>query len=294
MNPEVTKLIREWVLKRLPARPKDANKGIFGKVLVVAGSENFPGAAYLTCAACYRVGAGLVTLATEQTVKIIVSRKLPEVTFLPFKEALDKVGGYDVLLVGPGLGQSNQAVEFIDKLCSNYSNNRIKTIIDGDDLNILSKMNKFFSSKIGRWWEKLTGEVILTPHPGEMARLTGMTIQEIQSDRINVAQYFAKKWNKIVILKGANTVVVSPAGEVFSSPFANPVLATAGTGDILAGTVAGMLAQGLKPVDAACVGVYVHGLAGEMVREKIGNAGSLASDLLPLLPLSIKQININS
>lgn len=282
MIQKVNQLTEDWVVRTLPKRSKDAHKGTFGKVLVVAGSENYPGAAYLSCAACYRVGAGLVTLATEQTVKIIVSRKLPEVTFLPFKEALDKVGGYDVLLVGPGLGQSNQAVEFIDKLCSNYSNNRIKTIIDGDGLNILSK--------IGKWWEKLNGKIILTPHPGEMARLTGLTIAKIQSDRINVAQYFAKKWSKIIVLKGANTVVVSPTGEVAISPFANPALATAGTGDVLAGMIAGMLAQGLKPFDGACIGVYIHGLAGEKLRTRIGEAGVLASDLLPMLPKALLYI----
>src|SRR3990167_8736551 len=166
------KLTKEWVRVRLPKRPKDANKGTFGKVLVVAGSENYPGAAYLTCAACYLVGAGLVALVTEPEVKIIVSRKLPEVTIL-------------------------------------------------------------------------NGEVILTPHPGEMARLTGLTVQKIQLDRVNIAKLYAKKWNKIVVLKGANTVIASPAGEMAISPFANPALATAGTGDVLAGVIAGFLAQGL-------------------------------------------------
>ena len=286
MIQKVNQLTEDWVVRTLPKRPKHAHKGTFGKVLVVAGSENYPGAAYLSCAACYRVGVGLVTLATEQTVKIIVSRKLPEVTFLPFKEALDKVGGYDVLLVGPGLGQSNQAVEFIDKLCSNYSNNRIKTIIDGDGLNILSKT--------GEWWEKLKGDIILTPHPGEMARLTGLTITKIQSDRVNVAQYFAKKWNKIILLKGANTVIAPPEGGVAMSPFANPALATAGTGDVLAGMIAGMLAQGLKSFDGACIGVYIHGLAGEKLRTRIGEAGVLASDLLSLIPLIIKEISIKN
>jgi len=192
---QVTKLTKEWVSERLPSRPKDANKGIFGSVLVFAGSENFPGAAYLACAGAYKVGVGLVILATEPEVKIIVSRKLPEVTFLSRDEVLGKMCDYDVLLVGPGLGQSGQVVELIEKLCSNHSNNRIKTIIDGDGLNILSKM--------GKWWEKINGEAILTPHPGEMSRLTGLTTQEIQADRVNVAQYFAKKWNKIVVLKGA-------------------------------------------------------------------------------------------
>lgn len=278
----VKKLTREWVAKKVPYRPKDANKGTFGKVLVVAGSENYPGAAYLACAGCYRVGAGLVTLATEQTVKIIVSRQLPEVIFLSVKEALDRVGEYEVLLVGPGLGQSDQTVKLVEQI---INGNLLPKVIDAGGLNILSK--------IGEWWERLKGDVILTPHPGEMARLTGLSIKEIQANRINVAQYFAKKWNKIIILKGANTVVVSPAGQVLFSPFSNPVLSTAGTGDVLAGILAGLMAQGLIPFDAAGVGVYIHGLAGEMVSRKMGDAGMLASDLLPMIPKVIKNLKGN-
>lgn len=279
MNQEVVKLTKDWVVKRLPSRPEDANKGTFGKVLVVAGSENYPGAAYLACTACYRVGAGLVTLATEKAVKIIVLRKLPEVTLLSFKEIFKKLVEYDVLLLGPGLGQKTQAIRLIEQLLKEQLP---KTVIDGDGLNILSRM--------GMWWERLKGEAILTPHPGEMAWLTGLTVKKIQSDRVNVAQYFARKWGKIVVLKGANTVVASPTGEVKISPFANPVLSTAGTGDVLAGAVAGMLVQGLKPFDGACVGVFIHGSAGEELREKVGNAGGLASDLLPMLPKVIKNL----
>lgn len=271
-------LTRSWVAGKLPKRPKDANKGTFGKVLVIAGSENFPGAAYLCCEAVYRVGAGLVTLATEPQVKIIVSRKLPELTFLPFNEAIKKIYEYDALLIGPGLGQNDQIIKIINKII----NNKLpKTIIDADGLNILSKM--------GKWWEQLRGEIILTPHPGEMARLTGLTIKQIQVDRINVAQYWAKKWNKIIVLKGANTVIASPYGRVMVSPFANPALATAGTGDILAGAIAGMLAQGLDCFNAACIGVYIHGLAGEKISKKAGSVGILASDLLKYLPITLKK-----
>ncbi|MDP3758475.1 MAG: NAD(P)H-hydrate dehydratase [Candidatus Daviesbacteria bacterium] len=272
------KLTKEWVAERLPERPEDANKGTFGKVLSFAGSENYPGAAYLACAACLRVGAGLVTLATESSVKIIVSRKLPEVTFLSSDEALGKLNEYDAILVGPGLGQSNQTANLVERILNSHLPSMI---IDGDGLNILSKK--------GEWWKRLKGEAILTPHPGEMARLTGFTVSEIQADRVNVVQYHAKKWNQTVILKGANTVVASPAGKVLFSPFANPVLSTAGTGDVLAGIVTGMLVQGLKPVEAAAVGVYIHGLAGEMI-SKNGDAGMLASDLLPMLPKVIKNL----
>lgn len=275
-----TKILdKKWIADKLPKRPIDANKGTFGKVLVIAGSKNYPGAAYLSCAAAYRVGAGLVTLATDDIVKIIVSRKLPEVTFLSFNELFKKLNDYNVLLIGPGLGQKEQTIKLLRKL---LKEKLPKTIIDGDGLNILSKIDK--------WWKRLNEEVVLTPHPGEMSRLAGKSINEIQKNREDLAKSFAKKWHQVVVLKGANTTIASPAGEVKVSPFANPVLATAGTGDILSGIIAGFLAQGLRVFDAACLGVYIHGMAGEILKEKYGNAGNQASDLLPDLPKVIRHI----
>lgn len=282
MNKEITELTKEWVIKKLPPRPESANKGTFGKVLVIAGSENYPGAAYLACAGAYRIGVGLVTLVTTETVQQIVGKKLPEVTFiiLPARASFKE---YDACLIGPGLGQSNQAVELMEQV---LNSSLPPTVIDGDGLNILSKKEE--------WWKKLNGEVILTPHPGEMARLTGLTVQKIQSDRINLANSFAKKWGKVVILKGANTVIASSIGQVHLSPFANPALSTAGTGDVLAGVIAGLLAQGLNLFDSASVGVYIHGLAGETLRKKIGNTGVLAGDLLPVLPQVLANLHIQT
>lgn len=276
---QTLELTSQRVASLLPKRPKDANKGTFGKVLVIAGSENFPGAAYLACAAAYRVGAGLVTLVTTPSVKIIVSRKLPEVTFLSLNEVNKKLPSYDVVLLGPGLGQSEQTMKLVEELLNQRLPN---TVIDGDGLNILSKMEN--------WHDKLRTDAVLTPHPGEMSRLTGKGVDEIQSDREDIAKHFAKLWNQVVVLKGANTVIASPTGEVVVSPFANPALATAGTGDVLSGIIAGFLAQGLNPFDAAGASVYVHGLAGEMMKEKFGDAGGLASDLLLFLPTVISKL----
>lgn len=278
-------LTKGWVASRLPKRPKDAHKGTFGKVLVIAGSKNYPGAAYLSCAGAYRVGTGLVTIATIPLVQNIVSKKLPEVTFivLPDETIYEKLYDYDVILIGPGLGKKDSGRGLIKKLLSLYDLPPI--VIDGDGLNLLAE--------IKNWWEKIVEfgiHLVLTPHPGEMARLTGLDIEEIQKNREKIVRKYAvDTWGQVVVLKGANTIIVSPAGEVRVSPFANPALATAGTGDVLAGCIAGFLAQGLKPYDASCVGVYIHGLAGEILKEKIGDAGSLASDLLPLLPKAIQQ-----
>lgn len=299
----VKKLTKEWAVEKLPKRPKDANKGTFGKVLIIAGSQSYPGAAYLACAASYRVGAGLVTLATISSVQKVIGKKLPEVTYLILPDNAGVIGEdgvelvvdklhyynrldyslpkevYNVLLIGPGLDQKEKTSKFLEKLLDE----KLPTIvIDGDGLNILSKM--------GKWWERMESG-ILTPHPGEMARLTGLSIDEIQKNREEVVKRFAKIWNQVIVLKGANTVIASPTGEVAISPFANPALATAGTGDVLAGCIAGFLAQGLDAFDAACCGVYIHGLAGERIRKKLGDAGMLASDLLPNLPLAIKWLH---
>lgn len=272
-------LNKRLVSNILPKRPKDANKGTFGKVLVIAGSENFPGAAYLACAAAYRVGSGQVSLATKPSVKTIVSRKLPEVTFILFSEVYEKVAEYDVLVLGPGLGQDEKIKKFVGGL---LKGKLPPVVIDGDGLNILSKIEK--------WWEKLNADCVFTPHPGEMSRLTSLSVNEIQSDRGNVVQKFAKKWGQVVVLKGANTVIAPPKDGVTLSPFANPTLATAGTGDVLAGIIAGLLAQGLDSFNAACCGVYIHGLAGEILKEKIGSSGGLASDLLPLIPRVLNKL----
>lgn len=273
MNRQVQapKLDIKWVISKLPPRPKDANKGTFGKVLVIAGSENFPGAAYLACAASYRVGTGLVTLAAIPSVKIVIAKKLPEVTFISQNEVGKKLMEYDAVLMGPGLGQQNYTKALIKRILKHKLH---KLVLDADALNTSYKPY-----------------AVLTPHPGEMARLTGLTVNEIQSDRENVAKHFAKKWRKIVVLKGADTIIASPDGECAVNPFANPLLATAGTGDVLAGIIAGLLAQGLNEFEGACAGVFIHSMAGEMLKEKLGDAGALASDLLPLIPKTLLNIS---
>ena len=286
-------IIPEWVKSVLPKRPVDANKGSFGKVLVAAGSVNYVGAAYLACAAATRVGTGLVTLATISSLQTALAAKLTEVTYVILPDAdpgvihakgasviLDQLRNYDVLLMGCGLGQHHSTTDFVKASLFSTSTPPRAVVLDADALNILSKTPD--------WYHLLNVPTVLTPHPGEMARLTGLTVAEIQANRLTIALQKAAEWQKVVVLKGAHTVIAAPDGRAKLNPSANPGLASAGTGDVLAGAIAGMLAQGLPPFDAACCGVYLHSAAGEMVRDEMGEAGMLASDLLPVLPRVIK------
>ena len=284
---------KEWARAALPDRPLSANKGTFGKVLVVAGSINYIGAAYLAGSGAMRVGAGLVTLAIAASLQPILAAKLTEATYLPLPESQpgtispqaielisQQLSDYDALLLGCGLGQSQSAVDFVGSLLARTDLPPL--VIDADALNILAKTPN--------WWQQLTNDAILTPHPGEMARLSGLYIEAIQSDRTGIAKKLASEWRKTIVLKGAYTVIATPEGQARVHPVANPGLASAGTGDVLTGAIAGLVAQGLPLFNAAALGVYLHGKAGEAVKDRLGDAGMIASDLLPELPLVIKQL----
>jgi hydroxyethylthiazole kinase-like uncharacterized protein yjeF len=293
-----------WARSILPERPPEANKGTFGKVLVVAGSTNYIGAAYLAAVGAGRVGAGLVTLACARSIYPIMAAKLLESTFLPLRDeegfltaesahpVLQAIAqqGYDVLLVGCGLGQGAYVRSFVRSVLSSLKSDSSQrqpatlqaVVIDADGLNALAGAEK--------WWDELSVPAIVTPHPGEMSRLTGLEIAEIQADRLKTAVEQAARWRVTVILKGANTVVAAPEGRARISPYANPALASGGTGDVLAGAIAGLAAQGLDSFDAAALAVYLHARAGEKVRAELGDAGLLAGDLLPVLPQVIKEI----
>ena len=283
----------EWARTVLPPRPLSANKGTFGRVLVAAGSINYIGAAYLACSGAIRVGAGLVTLATATSLQPILASRLTEVTYLPLPEShpgiispqaaeliSQQFSDYNVLLLGCGLGQSQSATQFISSIL--FREKLPALVLDADALNTLAK--------IPNWWQQLTNDAILTPHPGEMARLSGVSVEEIQSDRAGIAKKLALKWGKTIVLKGAYTVIATPEGHARISPIANPGLASAGTGDVLTGAIAGLVAQGLSLFNAAALGVYLHGEAGETVKTKLGDTGMIATDLLPALPLVIKQL----
>jgi NAD(P)H-hydrate epimerase len=280
----------------LPRRPLDSNKGTFGKVMVLAGSPPYPGSAYLAASAAGRIGAGLVTLAVAPDRIPIYAAKLSETTFhlLPPADAapearadslLAALEGYRALVVGPGLGQSDATRAFLERLFwglrSMPAEERPRLIVDADGLNNLARLE--------RWWERLPEQTVITPHPGEMARLRGgQTVSGGGADRLEVARAAAHEWRLVVVLKGAGTLIAAPDGRLRLNWPGNPALATAGTGDVLAGTVGGLLAQGMEPFDAASAAVYLHSRAGFLVSDRLGNAGLLAGDLLDQLPLALR------
>ncbi|MEZ4770813.1 MAG: NAD(P)H-hydrate dehydratase [Caldilineales bacterium] len=286
-------LVTPAAMRRLlPVRPADAHKGTFGKALVVAGSVNYTGAAHLSCAAAYRSGAGLVTAGVTPSIYPVLAAGLAETTWLMLPEhhgtlssraaqtLSESLAGYAALLVGPGLTHEAEPVRFVQEFLSAAVD--IPLVLDADALNALARADG--------WYETLPERVILTPHPGEMARLCGCTTAQVGADRIGLARRKAGEWNAVVLLKGAHTVVAHPDGRATVLPFANPALATAGSGDVLSGVIVGLLSQGLAPYDAAVLGGYLHGLAGELARGDLGEAGVVAGDLVTRLPLAIRRL----
>jgi NAD(P)H-hydrate epimerase len=283
-----------WARRILPYRSPYSNKGSFGRVLVVAGSANYMGAAYLSCSSVVRVGAGLVTLASGKSIQPVIAARLSEATYISlaesppgvvyadaYKTILAAAPDYDVVLIGCGLGQAVSTKEFSLKTIFRLDQSH-KVVLDADALNHLAGVKD--------WWTRFPFDAVLTPHPGEMGRLCGLTAGEVQADRFELAQRKAAEWNKTIVLKGANTVIAAPDGRLRINVSANAGLASAGTGDVLAGVIAGLLAQGLGLFDAAGLGVYLHARAGENLRARLGDAGMIASDLLAELPFVIKKL----
>lgn len=274
----------ERAKEMLPRRPAQGHKGTFGKVLVAAGSEHYWGAPLLCGRGAYRSGAGLVALAVPQAVRPVAAGQLPEATYPPVPDRdnfgeqgarflLDILPGYDALLVGPGLGEAR---EFVTTLLSE-AQDLPPLVVDADGLNLLSQVED--------WPRRLPKNTILTPHPGEMARLMGVALGELkEADRIDLAQERARAWNHVVLLKGAYTVVAAPDGRCAVEPFANPILATAGSGDVLSGVIVALLGQGLGAYEAAALGAYLHGAAGQLASREMGNAGLLSGEISDWLP----------
>lgn len=269
----------------LPKRPQNANKGTFGKVLVIGGSANYVGASALSAHAAYVMGAGLVSAAVPAAVAQRLGGTLPEVTWLPCPEedgifaakAMESLREtaetYSAIVLGPGIGRGKSASEFVDSVLYLASDKNLPIIIDADALNALAESDK--------WWQHMPEQTVITPHPGEMGRLTGLKTDEVQAARIALARNKAKEWGVTVLLKGAHTVVASPDGQVGVLPFKTSALSTAGTGDVLSGLVGTLLAQRLSPHDAAVAASYIHGLAGDYAAKSVGSTRAvMASDVI--------------
>lgn len=292
-----------WVRMTLPRRPAQAHKGTFGTALIVAGSVNYSGAALLAGMAAYRSGAGLVTLAVPEPLHKALAGHFPEATWLPLPEEdgfiaasaaehlLNSMERATALLIGPGFGLANGTKEFLARLLKGEKQRQVgfllsgparpaaesrelpPTVVDADGLKLLAKLED--------WPNRLPKPAVLTPHPGEMAVLTGLDKDTIQSDRLGLAERCAREWGHVVVLKGAFTVIAGPDGDSAVIPVANPALARAGTGDVLAGLIAGLLAQGMEAFPAAAAGAWIHAQAGLEAEKMVGNPASvLAGDLL--------------
>jgi len=277
---------------RLPARPRDGHKGTFGTVVVLAGSQGFTGAAYLASMGAARSGAGIVRLLVAQSIYPILAEKCTEVIVGPVPEISPGVVGHaslsgilrgfsgaDAGVIGPGLGRDASTRRLIEDLVPRVA---APLVLDADALNLLSEHRTMLP--------RLSPQIVLTPHPAEFARLSGLETPAVQQDRRGIASRFAKVWNKVVVLKGAGTVIAAPDGRVTLNPIATAALASGGTGDVLAGLIAGLMGQKLPPFEAAVTGVHLHSLAGMDLEASMGQAGVLASDLLPQLPRVMERL----
>ena len=288
----------------LPSRPPRAHKGTFGKLLVIAGSLDYAGAALLVCRGAGRAGAGLVTLAIPESLQPLFAAKVVEATTMALPEDdVEEVDpepsiarildhDHDAIVLGPGLRPGLATTELVRELLHVPDEPTPPPIVlDAEALRSLAT--------VGSWSEGVTRACILTPHPGEFARLRAGDGLEPEADgdlstddeaRAAAARDAAARWRQVVVLKGARTVVAEPDGTTAVIPFENPALATGGTGDVLAGIIGALLAQGLAAGPAARLGTYLHGLAGEFVRERLGDSGLLASDLPDAVPLVRKRL----
>lgn len=271
----------------------ESHKGSNGHVLVIGGSPGKSGAPVMTALSALKTGAGLVTLAVpsglrssvENSILEVMTEALPETDDGCIADISEKTfekisEGKKVLSIGPGMDKGSGTAFFLSRI---MSLSRIPMVIDAGALNIIAENHDFLKNT--------EQPVILTPHPGEMARLTGKTTSQIQENRIVAASDFAKKHGVYLVLKGAGTVIALPDGEIMINRTGNPGLATAGTGDVLAGIMAGLLAQGMKPADAAAAGVYLHGKAADLIVSSTGNQLLTATDIISSIPSTVSFIS---
>lgn len=314
INNEKMLIDAQWAAEHLTKRSAFSHKGTFGKVMIAGGSINYLGAPQLAGLAAYRLGSGLVTLAVTHSVASVIAGSVPEITWV----ILDEEGGvisetaselllrelvnYDAAALGPGIGQEETTQRFLQRiLFQPQKNNHRKVgfleddiaslpavklpplVLDADALRWLARQKN--------WFEAIQLKIVLTPHPGEMSALTGISIAEIQSDRLGCASKYARQWQQVVVLKGAISVVAAPDGRICVIPIASSALAKAGSGDVLTGMITSLIGQGLPLFEAAALAAWIHGKAGIEAANDIGNEASvLARDIIAAIPSIFKFI----
>jgi len=279
---ETMLITKGFVTSVLPRRSPLHHKGTKGHLLDIVGSAEKPGAAVLSSLGAFRIGAGLVTTASDREARSAIVAQQPEIMTesFPTNEQEWKLlsQGKGCVAFGPGI----EPVPPMTKVLEWVARSKLPVVLDAGGLTILASHPGIF-----KWLKR---HAVLTPHPGEMSRLTGLSTKEIQGDRLSIAKKYAKKHHIVLVLKGASTIVAAPNGRAWINPTGNVALATAGTGDVLTGMIAGLITQGVKPLDAALCGVYLHGLLADKLRESKGTQGIVATDLLETLPSLLHQL----
>ncbi|HUI44948.1 MAG TPA: NAD(P)H-hydrate dehydratase [Nitrospirota bacterium] len=276
-------------------RKTDAHKGDFGHLMIIAGSPGKAGAAVMVAKSSLRTGPGLVSVATPNSLVPIIQSQIFEAMCIPAAESMEGTLGIaseeellrsadkmSAVAIGPGLSTHFESAQVVRNLIPRI---KIPLVIDADGLNALVGHKALLKDA--------KAPVILTPHPGEMGRLLSLSAADVQKDRINIAARFAKDYNVVLVLKGAGTVIATPQGEIFINSSGNPGMATGGTGDVLTGMIGGFLAQGRPAVQAACLSVYLHGLAGDIAARELGEASLIAGDVIEKIPHAMKEMEKN-
>ncbi|NLP46036.1 MAG: NAD(P)H-hydrate dehydratase [Epulopiscium sp.] len=274
----------------LSNRREDSHKGDYGRVLIIGGSRGMTGAPYLASQSALRTGSGLVYTMVPQSLETIMCIKLIEAIVKPIEDKgkghfiseslntiVKEIENMDALAIGPGMGVDTERIELIGEV---IKSSEVPMVIDADGINCISYNVAMLLKK--------KRSIIITPHPGEMGRLMKKNIHEIQENREYYARYAAEKYNIFVVLKGHKTIVASPQGQLYINNTGNPGMATAGSGDVLTGIITSLLGQGVNPFEAAKLGVYLHGMAGDLSRDKKGEYGIIATDIVKNIPYSIK------
>ncbi|MCX8034585.1 MAG: NAD(P)H-hydrate dehydratase [Thermodesulfovibrio sp.] len=289
---KVSLISRKFVCSLIPSRPLYSHKGTYGHVLVIAGSVGKTGAAFMCAKSALRAGSGLVTMAMPSVLNVVFHSKVLEEMILPLpsnkktlsKRAIDEIAEFinekaDVVAFGPGVGINEDTEEILKFLITNCPR---PLVIDADGITLLVKNIKLL--------KKNKAETIITPHPGELSRMINLSVKEIERNRIEIAQKVANEMNTTIVLKGVPTIISDPLGNTFINTTGNPGMATGGSGDVLTGIISSFIGQGLNAFHASVLGVYIHGLSGDIASKYKGYHGLIAGDLIEHIPQAIKEI----